>query len=296
MSDHSQKVLDELKPTKKFFIGIDSDGCVFDTMEIKHKESFCPMFIKHFKMQKISKYARETWEFVNLYSKTRGVNRFKALLRAVELLKQRQEVEARNMQFEDFTPVLEWVKKESKLGNPALEKYAGEVNIPIINTTLAWSKEVNKLISEIVFDIPPFPFVKDSLDKMKEKADLIVVSQTPVEALTREWQEHKIDGYVRLIAGQEYGTKAEHIKFASKRKYPDEKILMIGDAPGDYSAAKSNGVLFYPVNPGHEDASWERFYEEALDMFFAGTYAGKYEAKLIKEFDEYLPENPPWSN
>ena len=130
---------------------------------------------------------------------------------------------------------------------------------------------------------------------MFPKADLIVVSQTPVEALTREWQEHCIDDYVRIIAGQEYGTKAEHLKYAAKGKYPDEKILMIGDAPGDYSAAKSNGVLFYPVNPGHEDASWERFYNESLDMFFAGTYAGEYEERLIKEFDNYLPENPPWS-
>ncbi len=30
-----------------FFIGFDSDGCVFDTMELKHKECFCPTVIKH---------------------------------------------------------------------------------------------------------------------------------------------------------------------------------------------------------------------------------------------------------
>ena len=37
MSDPVAK-LKELRPTKEFFIGIDSDGCVFDTMEIKQKE------------------------------------------------------------------------------------------------------------------------------------------------------------------------------------------------------------------------------------------------------------------
>ena len=294
MSENPQKVLEEFKPTKEFFIGIDSDGCVFDTMEIKQKEVFCPMFIKHFKMQKISKYAREVWEFVNLYSKTRGINRFKALLKAFELLERRPEVKARGMKFLDMSTVAEWVKNENKLGNPALEKYAKEKNDKMINLTLAWSKEVNKIISEIVFDIPPFPFVKESLDKMKDKADLMVVSQTPVEALTREWEEHNIQNYVRVIAGQEYGTKAEHLKFAAKGKYSGEKILMIGDAPGDQSAAKSNGVLFYPVNPGHEDESWKRFYEEALDRFFAGTFAGAYEDKLIKEFESYLPELPQW--
>jgi hypothetical protein len=79
MSDNPHKILDDLKPAKEFFIGIDSDGCVFDTMEIKQKECFCPAFIKHFDLQKISKYARETWEFVNLYSTTRGCNRFLAV-------------------------------------------------------------------------------------------------------------------------------------------------------------------------------------------------------------------------
>jgi hypothetical protein len=74
-ASEGQRVLEEFKPAKGFFIGIDSDGCVFDTMEIKHKECFAPMFIKHFGLQAASKYAREVWEFVNLYSKSRGVSR-----------------------------------------------------------------------------------------------------------------------------------------------------------------------------------------------------------------------------
>src|SRR5712675_3466505 len=94
MSDSSQ-VLRDFKPTKSFFVGIDSDGCVFDSMEIKHKECFTPMFIKHFGLQAVSKYARETWDFVNLYSKTRGANRFPALSRALNLLRARPEVIAR---------------------------------------------------------------------------------------------------------------------------------------------------------------------------------------------------------
>lgn len=294
MSLDHKKVLEDLKPGKEFFIGIDSDGCVFDTMEIKQKEAFCPAFIKHYKLQKISKYAREVWEFVNLYSTTRGTNRFKALLRAIELLERRQEVKARGMKFLNMNSIAEWVKNESKLGNPALEKYAKEKNDEMINLTLDWSKEVNRVIAELVFDIPPFPFVKESLEKMKLKADLIVVSQTPGEALVREWEEHNIQNYVKVIAGQEYGTKAEHLKYAAKGKYPDDKILMIGDAPGDFQAAKSNNVLFYPINPGHEEASWQRFYEEALEKFFNGNFAGEYEQKLISEFESYLPENPHW--
>ena len=59
-------------------------------------------------------------------------------------------------------------------------------------------------------------------------------------------------------------------------------------------AASSNGVLFYPINPGNEEESWERFYKEGMERFFSGTYKGVYENKLIKEFEKYLPEQPHW--
>jgi len=293
-SQNLQDQLKNLRPQKEFFIGIDSDGCVFDTMEIKQKECFCPNFIKFYNLQRVSKYARETWEFVNLYSKTRGVNRFKALLEAVGFLKEREEVKARKAAMPDMSALAKWVSKETKLGNPALESYAAQVNDPRITLTLQWSKKVNQDIADMVFGINPFPLVEESLQKLTAKADSIVVSQTPVEALKREWEENDIDKYVHLIAGQEYGTKTEHLALAAKGKYPDNKILMIGDAPGDYKAATSNGVLFFPVNPGHEEESWERFYKEALDRFFSGTYQGAYENRLIEEFNGYLPEKPSW--
>jgi phosphoglycolate phosphatase-like HAD superfamily hydrolase len=129
---------------------------------------------------------------------------------------------------------------------------------------------------------------------MVRKADVIVVSQTPTEALVREWQEHGIDGFVRAIAGQELGTKTEHIAFAAGGKYAPGKVLMIGDAPGDLEAAKGNRALFYPIVPGHEEASWERFFQEGLERFFAGAFAGEYENRLIREFDASLPEKPNW--
>ena len=69
---------------------------------------------------------------------------------------------------------------------------------------------------------------------------------------------------------------------------------MIGDAPGDYQAAKANKALFFPINPGHEEASWERFYKEAYQRFLDGTFGGEYEEGLIRAFEALLPETPPW--
>lgn len=287
------QILKNLKPTKEFFIGIDSDGCVFDTMELKHKECFAPMFIKHFQLQTAGKYAREVWDFVNLYSKTRGANRFPALSRSLNLLRERKEVIARKVAVPDTKALDEWIARETKLGNAALKKEV-EAGNQALAPVLAWSLAVNQAVEDIVTGVPPFPFFRESLQKMNQKADVIVVSQSPAEALDREWKEHGIDRFVRILAGQELGTKAEHIRFAAGGKYPPEKMLMIGDAPGDFKAARSNNALFYPIVPGHEEASWERFFKEGLDRFFAGTYAGAYEAGLIREFDASLPENPPW--
>ena len=58
--------------------------------------------------------------------------------------------------------------------------------------------------------------------------------------------------------------------------------------------SKANKAKFYPINPGHEDASWERFYKEGIDRFLSGRYDSAYENRLIEEFQSYLPEHPPW--
>jgi phosphoglycolate phosphatase-like HAD superfamily hydrolase len=292
MSDPAQ-ILRDFKPSKEFFVGIDSDGCIFDSMEIKHKECFTPMFIKHFELQAVSKYAREVWEFVNLYSKTRGANRFPALLKAVKLLGARPPVQARGVTMPDLTALDAWIKRESKLGNATLNAEVKNGNRGL-EQVKRWSDAVNAQIEDIVTGVPPFPLVRDCLQKINQSADAMCISQTPAEALKREWAEHGIDPYVKIIAGQEMGTKTEHIKFAAAAKYPPNRILMIGDAPGDFDAAKKNGALFFPINPGREEASWQRLNEEGLDHFFAGNYGGSYEAALVKEFDACLPEKPGW--
>ncbi len=291
---YSAESLIALKPEKDFFIGIDSDGCAFDTMEIKHKECFCPAFINHFDLQAVSKYARETWEFVNLYSRTRGTNRFKALKKTLELLEERNEVKARKAVIPEMKSLARWIETETKLGNPSLKAAYEKTGDPELGLLYRWSTDVNKAVEKIVRNVAPFPYVKNSLEKIRDTADAIVVSQTPVEALNREWNEHNIAGFVKIIAGQEMGTKTEHIRFAAGNKYKPDKILMIGDAPGDLKAAKDNGALYFPIVPGQEEQSWERFYTEGFERFISGNFAGAFEKTLIENFFAHLPENPPW--
>jgi phosphoglycolate phosphatase-like HAD superfamily hydrolase len=282
----------DFTPKHKFLIGIDSDGCAFDTMELKHKECFIPQIINHYGLQGVSKYAREAAEFVNLYSKSRGINRFPALIETLEWLQKRPEVQARGVKITMPQGLVEWLKVETKLANPALAKAADSSGHPDLKQALAWSKDVNDAVEKIVRWVPPFPYLRESLEKLKDKADLLVVSATPTEALKREWEEHDLAKYVVAICGQEMGTKKELLGVS--KKYQPNHTLMIGDAPGDYKAAQGNSSLFFPINPGAEEASWKRFHDEASDRFIAGAFAGEYQQQLLAEFDSYLPERPPW--
>jgi phosphoglycolate phosphatase-like HAD superfamily hydrolase len=294
------KALKDFKPKKKFFVGIDSDGCAFDTMGIKQRECFCPWMIGYFGLQPVAQAARECKDFADLFSKTRGANRHKTLkLILADLLPSHPMVKQRGFNIPQLPHYFAWVDDpKSVLSNDGLKKAIAEAKDPQVKKELEqaldWSKKVNQAVTDIVKGIPPFPFVRESLEKIRPLADVIVVSATPGEALIREWEEHDIAKYTDVIAGQEMGTKAQHLEYATKGKYGKDCVLMIGDAPGDMKAARANNALFYPVVPGKETESWKRFYEEAFDRFIKGKYAGGYEQKLAAEFEASLPEKPAW--
>jgi len=297
----SAKALKQFEPRHEFFVGIDSDGCAFDTMGIKQRECFCPWMIGYFGLQPVALAARECKEFADLFSKTRGANRHKTIKRIItELLPNHPMVRQRGFKVPQYPHYFAWVDDpNSVLSNAGLKKAVDEATDPQAKAELAlaltWSEKVNESVADIVKDLPPFPYVRESLEKIQPVADCIVVSATPGEALRREWAEHDIAAYVSVVAGQEMGTKTQHLEYATKGKYADDHVLMIGDAPGDMKAAKANGALFYPINPGRETESWKRFYDEAFEKFINGEYAGDYERKVIAEFDAFLPENPPWA-
>lgn len=291
---HSRQSLTDLSRQHDFLICSASAGTAFDEMEIKHKECFIPAFIQVYHLQAVAKYARECWEFVNLYSIDRGCNRFLGIIKTFQLLAERPEAQARGFQLPDIASLIEWTKVETKLGNPALREAIERTGDGVLKQALDYSLTVNAAIEKIARDLPPFPYVRESLQKGMLLADQVVVSAMPQEDVQREWTEHGLATYVSVLAGQEAGTKKEQIKLAMSDRYDPERVIMIGDALGDLEAAHANGILFYPINPGHEDDSWQRFHDEAFAKFFAGTFAGAYQQDLIAEFMTYLPISAPW--
>lgn len=293
MPERAQVLLD-FEPKKDFFVGIDSDGCAMDAMDIKHQECFVPSYIKYWNLQSISTLVRETALFVNLHSTTRGQNRWVALDRLFDLLRQRPEVVERGAKIPEGTEIKKFLNSGFPRSDAGIAAFAKENPSEEIEQAIEWGNGVNKLIAWMVHGCAPFPGVREAFEAMQEDVDCMTVSATPMEALEREWHEHDLAKYMEDIAGQEMGSKAQHVHYAAKGKYPDDHIMLIGDAPGDRDSAFSEGVLYYPIMPGAEAESWKRFREEALPKFLDGTYKGEYQDSLVAEFEALLPENPPW--
>ena len=133
------------------------------------------------------------------------------------------------------------MKRETKLGMPALKAEVERTGDADLARTYDWSQAVNDAIDQMVRGVPPFPFVRETLAKLAGVADVIVCSATPGKALQKEWEEHGIARYTAAICGQEVGSKKEILAQAIKAGYSPENVLMIGDAPGDMAAARGVG-------------------------------------------------------
>jgi len=274
--------IDEFEKSKDFLVCVDSDGCAMDTMEVKHRKCFGPKIIEVWGLQDIEEKFLETWYMINLYSKTRGINRFKGLVKIFEVLAE----EGINMPA--FSSIQKWTETSPELSNPALEKAIKESNDEQLIKALEWSNAVNKAINELHNEDKPFLGVKDGLEFISTVADVAIVSSANGGAVMEEWTRHELAPSVKVMLGQEAGTKAACIAGLKEKNFSADKVLMVGDAPGDLEAALKNGVLYYPILVGKEEFSWKRLATEALQKLMGGSYKGEYQEKLIDEFNSSL--------
>lgn len=263
---------------KKFFIGVDSDGTAFDSMTIKHTDSFIPAMIKVWELEDVKDRAAEIEEYINLYSKDRGINRFPGLLMTF------QQMAEEGIFDEDYSRLEEFVKSGRGFSTKALEDFTKETNSVFMEKVCQWNRLSDELFAENCKDIQPFKYVKDALGKGIEFATIGVISSATREGLETDWKGGGIAQFASVILGKENGSKKEQLKGYADGKYSKHRILMIGDAIGDLEAAKSIDALFYPIIAGDEVNSWKKLFEESLDVFYSEKYQGDYEKSLIDEF------------
>ena len=274
-------VLDDFKKSKDFCVCVDSDGCAMDTMNIKHIRCFGPCMVVEWGLEAWKDAILKRWNVINLYSGTRGINRFKGLAMALG------EINAQYTHIDGIEALQDWAANADELSNDSIKKELERD--PIFAKALNWSIEVNKAITALPQEeVAPFLHVKEALAAAHEKADVVVVSSANPEAVREEWKRFGLIEHVDLLCTQELGSKAYCISRLCEKGYDLDKILMCGDAPGDEKAADANGVLYYPILVNRENESWRLFLDEALERFVSGSYKGAYEEARRADFRHNL--------
>lgn len=263
---------------ERFLVCVDSDGCAMDTMDRKHKTCFGPLFVKVWGLEKWQEQLLRRWNQINLSSMSRGINRFLALGRILE------EVQESCCPVEGLEELKQWLAQADRLSEAGLEGALERKESPCLRRALDWSKQVNEAIATIRDEEKmPFDGVKEGLMSAKEFAVLAVVSSANREAVMDEWQYWGLTEYVDEVLTQDMGSKAACIHRLLEQGYQPERVLMVGDAPGDLEAARKNGVHFFPILAGKEAESWARLREAGLVRLQDGTY-GEMEPGEIREF------------
>ena len=283
----------DFTPQHDYLVGIDSDGCAFDTMELKHKECFIPNTINYWGLQGVSKYAREAAEFVNLYSKSRGINRFPALVEALEWTNKRPEVKARGIHVDIPQSLLDWMKRETKLGNPALEKEVQKTGDPRPEAhagVVQGGQRGDRGDGPRRAAVPVRPREPGKAPATTPTCWWFRPRPTkPCSASGRStiWRNTRV-----AICGQEIGTKKESLRAAAKyrgRPHADDRRrsrrLQGGRGqPGavlPHQSRRGGGQLAAVLRGRDRPFPFRQVRRE-------------YQAELLAEFDRYLPDRPPW--
>ncbi len=279
--------LTEFEKKRPYLICVDSDGCAMDTMDVKHFRCFGPCMVDEWGLDTWRDEILARWNEINLYTVTRGINRFKGLAAALG------EIHTRYTPIDGIDDLIDWAEHSPELSNAALgrmiEQYPEE---KIFAKALAWSVAVNKAITALPDEVKqPFPLAKEALAHAHTFADVAIVSSANLDAVLAEWQEHGLLAHVDVVTSQNDGSKAHCISKLLERGYDPACVIMCGDAPGDLAAAEKNGVYFYPILVKAEKQSWEEFIETASAKLQNGTYGGDYADQKKRDFYSNLGEN-----
>lgn len=276
-------VFDTFTKKHDFLICVDSDGCAMDTMDCKHFCCFGPCLVEEWGLDEWREAVLFLWNEINLYRTTRGINRFKALSLCL------QEINEQYTPIAGIDALIHWADTAPTLSNDGISKAVEEAADPvakaIFKKALSWSKAVNAGIVNLPKDLKvPYHGAKEGLAAAHAFADVAVVSSANHDAVEEEWSTHGLLEHVDIILAQDVGSKAHCIAEMLKFGYAPDKVLMIGDAPGDSDAADKNGVYYYPILVNKEPESWQELISSGLGHVTAGTYGGEYQNKKKEEF------------
>lgn len=275
-------IFDSFERRHDYLVCVDSDGCVMDTMNCKHFHCFGPCMVTEWGLEEWKDEILTRWNIINLFSMTRGINRFKGLAMALG------EINEKYMPIVGIAALQHWADTAPALSNDAVAKAAADSADPnaklVLQKALNWSKAVNAAIVNLDEALKiPYDGAKKGLAAAHTFADVAMVSSANRDAVEEEWGKFSLLEHTDIVLAQDVGSKASCIREMMKFGYDPSKVLMIGDAPGDCDAAEKNGVHYYPILVNHEKDSWDEAIAVAFSKLRSGDYT-EYGAGKKREF------------
>jgi phosphoglycolate phosphatase-like HAD superfamily hydrolase len=276
-------IFDTFEKKHEYLVCVDSDGCVMDTMNCKHFHCFGPCMVAQWHLEPWQDAILHRWNEINLFSMTRGINRFKGLAMAL------QEIDSQYKKIPGIEALVHWANTAPALSNDAIAKAIEEATDgeakQILTQALAWSKAVNAAIVALDEALKvPYSGAAEGLAAAHSFADVAMVSSANRDAVEEEWGKFGLLSHTDIVLAQDIGSKAACIAEMLKFGYDPEKVLMIGDAPGDRDAAMKNGVHYFPILVNHEKESWD----EAVSVAFAKLQEGQYAPYGVEKEQQFL--------
>ncbi len=275
-------IFDTFEKKHEYLVCVDSDGCVMDTMNCKHFHCFGPCMVAEWGLDEWMDEILDRWNVINLFSMTRGINRFKGLAMALG------EINEHYKPITGIDALQHWAATAPALSNDGVAKAAAEATDPdaklVLEKALSWSKAVNAAIVELDESLKiPYNGAKEGLAAAHSFADVAMVSSANRDAVEEEWGKFGLLEHTDIVLAQDIGSKAHCIAEMLKFGYDPNKVLMVGDAPGDSDAAEKNGVHYYPILVNHEKESWDEAIAVAFGKLQSGAYA-EYGAQKKQDF------------
>ncbi len=276
-------IFDSFVRKHDYLVCVDSDGCVMDTMNCKHFHCFGPCMVTEWGLEEWKDEILDRWNVINLFSMTRGINRFKGLAMALK------EIDGKYTKITGVDALVHWADTAPALSNDGVAKAAaaaGDADAELVlNKALSWSKAVNAAIVELDESLKvPYNGAKEGLAAAHQFADVAMVSSANRDAVEEEWGKFGLLEHTDIVLAQDVGSKAACIAEMLKFGYDVNKVVMVGDAPGDCDAAEKNGVHYYPILVNHEKESWD----EAIAVGFGKLQSGEYAEYGAAKKQEFL--------
>ena len=266
-------IFDTFERKHDYLVCVDSDGCVMDTMNCKHFHCFGPCMVNEWGLEEWKDEILERWNEINLFSMTRGINRFKGLAMALK------EIDAKYTRITGVDALIHWTDAAPALSNDGVARAAAEATDAdaklVLEKALSWSKAVNAAIVELDENLKvPYDGAKEGLAAAHQFADVAMVSSANRDAVEEEWGKFGLLEHTDIVLAQDFIVTHFTNSYSEIRspKYPFYSPLEICTPPAitfSWTDKKDTGsyTLYIADNIDFENAVEYTTKKTSIDIY-----------------------------